>query len=144
MEGSRLYGRIPAIGLWKAARDLGAGLFLITAEGSNLLPQTLGPLHIPSGEGNSQGKLQLLKLVLTLLPRRTGKGTDSFWANGKGPRAVAGTLTTAAYGLLGSVLERRKGHCWLSYHSDTAAKRLRNSRFRPPLLRGMHRLAGKA
>ena len=54
-----------------------------------------------------------------------------------GSRTGSGALTARANGLLETVLRRRKGHGWLSYHSDTVAKGLGNNGFkqRPP--RGM-------
>jgi hypothetical protein len=48
-----------------------AGFFTIAAQGFNRLAQGKRPFAVSAGEGDSQGKLQLLKLVIALSLKRT-------------------------------------------------------------------------
>lgn len=58
----------------------GARLFEIAPERRNLIAQGLGPLQISPSEGNCQGKLQLLQLVVALAAvggeGMTGRGSS--------------------------------------------------------------------
>lgn len=122
--------------------ELGAWLFLIAPKGRDLLSQTLGTLHITAGECNGKSKFQLFQPVFTLLARETGCGRSGVRCCRKGSGTMAGSRTASsalparANGLLETVLRRRKGHGWLSDHSDTVAKGLGNPRFKQHRPRG--------
>jgi len=51
-------------------KNLGARLFLIASQGSNLFAQTLGTAYIAPCQGNGKGKFEFFQGVLSLLGRQ--------------------------------------------------------------------------
>jgi len=91
----------------------GAGFLLIAPESGDLIAKLLGTLLIPTGQGDRQGKLQLLQLMLPFRVgiRRIGSGLTA----NRGSTPTIGSGTRGG----GAVSGRGKGHGWLSFYFDT-------------------------